>query len=144
MTTTCLDYQSTLSIDGVNAIAIIRYFESFNDEDFVTTASLFLPQGKLYAPFAELITGQEAIQNYLETEAQGMKLKPNTAQIKILENGQQVVQVLGNVQTALFSVNVGWQFLLTELTEQGEIEAVTIKLLASAQELLELRGFREG
>jgi hypothetical protein len=144
MTTTCLDYQSTLSIDGVNAIAIIHYFESFNDEDFVTTASLFLPQGKLYAPFAELITGQEAIQNYLETEAKGMKLKPNTAQIKILENGQQVVQVLGNVQTALFSVNVGWQFLLTELTEQGEIEAVTIKLLASAQELLELRGFREG
>ncbi|VXD22766.1 Nuclear transport factor 2 [Planktothrix serta PCC 8927] len=144
MTTTSLDCQSILSIDGVNAIAIIRYFESFNDEDFVTTASLFIPQGKLYAPFAELITGQEAIQNYLETEAKGMKLKPNTAQIKILENGQQVVQVLGNVQTVLFSVNVGWQFLLTELTEQGEIEEVTIKLLASAQELLGLSGFREG
>ncbi|MBE9143302.1 ketosteroid isomerase family protein [Planktothrix mougeotii] len=135
MTTTPLDCQSKLSFDEVNAIAIIRYFESFNDEDFVTTASLFTPNGKLYAPFSELITGQEAIQNYLETEAKGMKLKPNTANSQYLENGQQLIQIFGEVKTSLFTVNVGWQF---RLTEQEEIEEVIVKLLASALELLKI------
>ncbi|CAD5964903.1 Orange carotenoid-binding protein [Planktothrix tepida] len=135
MTTTPLECQFKLSIDNVNAIAVYRYFESFNDEDFATTASLFIPNGKLYAPFTELITGQEAIQNYLETEAKGMKLRPQSGNSQFLENGQQVVQVFGIVKTSLFSINVGWQFLLTE---QEEIEEVIVKLLASALELLKI------
>ncbi|MBD2484667.1 nuclear transport factor 2 family protein [Planktothrix sp. FACHB-1365] len=122
-------------MDNVNAIAVYRYFESFNDEDFATTASLFCNQGKLYAPFTELITGQEAIQNYLETEAKGMKLRPKSADSQFLENGQQLIQIFGEVKTSLFTVNVGWQFLLTE---QGNLEEVIVKLLASAPELLKI------
>lgn len=136
MTTTPLDCETQLSIDGVQAIAVYQYFESFNNEDFATTASLFAPDGKLYAPFAELMIGQEAIQNYLETEAKGMKLKPQSGNTQFLENGQQVIEVLGTVKTPLFSVNIRWKFLLTE---QEEIEEVTVKLLASAQELLAIK-----
>ena len=138
MTTTPLDFQPQLFIEGVSASSILGYFETFNEGDFATTASLFIANGKLYAPFEDVITGQEAIQNYLETEAKGMILKPSKANSEFLDNGQQLVQVLGIVKTSLFSVNVGWQFLLNN---QGEIEELMIKLLASAQELLGLRPF---
>lgn len=138
MTTTPLDFQPQLSIEGVSASSILGYFETFNAGDFATTASLFTTNGKLYAPFEDLITGQEAIQKYLETEAKGMNLRPDKANTQLLDNGQQRVQVLGIVKNSLFSVNVGWQFVLNT---QGEIEELMVKLLASAQELLGLRPF---
>lgn len=138
MTTTPLDFQPQLSIEGVTASSILGYFETFNAGDFATTASLFTANGKLFAPFEDVIIGQEAIQTYLEAEAKGMSVKPNKANSQLLENGQQLVQVLGIVKNSLFSVNVGWQFVLNT---QGEIEELMVKLLASAQELLGLRPF---
>jgi hypothetical protein len=65
-----------------------------------------------------------------------MQLKPQEGVSQTLENGQQQVQVFGKVKTPLFWVNVAWQFILNP---NGEIAVVTVKLLASLQELLNFK-----
>lgn len=51
-----------------------RYFETFNNDDFETTASLFTADSVLNAPFEDPLTGYCAIASYLNTEAQGMEV----------------------------------------------------------------------
>jgi hypothetical protein len=65
-----------------------------------------------------------------------MQLEPQQSVSKILEDGIVEMQVSGRVQTSAFGINVGWLFLLNF---QQEILSVTVKLLASPQELLNLR-----
>lgn len=113
-----------------------RYFETFNCGDFEATANLFAADGVLYAPFEEPIVGRDAIALYLEAEAKGMQLEPQQAVIETLEDGNREIHVSGKVQTPLFGVKVGWRFILNP---EVEIVAVTVKLLASTQELLNLR-----
>lgn len=116
--------------------AVLGYFETFNKGDFEATANLFEAQGVINAPFAEPIVGKSAIGIYLKTESKGMKLHPQQGTSQTLEDGKIEVQVSGLVQTALFSINVGWVFLVNS---QQEILSTTVKLLASPQELLNLR-----
>ena len=113
-----------------------RYFETFNCGDFEATANLFAADGVLYAPFEDPIVGTDAIALYLEAEAKGMQLEPQQAVIETLEDGKREIYVTGKVQTPLFGVKVGWRFILNS---EVEIVAVTVKLLASTQELLNLR-----
>ena len=126
----------SISIAGITKPAILRYFETLNAGDFEATANLFADDGVLHAPFEEPIIGKSSIATYLKTEARGMQLEPQQGISKILEDGTVEVQVSGRVQTSAFGINVGWLFLLNA---HQEILAVTVKLLASPQELLNLR-----
>ncbi|EAW33868.1 nuclear transport factor 2 family protein [Lyngbya sp. PCC 8106] len=125
-----------LQIEGITEPQVLRYFETLNAGDFQATAALFAEDGILEAPFEDHLHGQEAIATYLQAEAQGMQLKPQEGISQTLENGQQQVQVMGKVRTPLFWVNVAWQLILNP---NGEIAVVTVKLLASLQELFNLQ-----
>jgi len=126
----------SLKIAGITKPAVLRYFETLNAGDFAATANLFVDNGILHAPFEEPIIGKSSIATYLKTEARGMQLEPQQGISQILEDGLVEIQVSGRVQTSAFGVNVGWLFLLNS---NQEILAVTVKLLASPQELLNLR-----
>ncbi|MEO6861479.1 MAG: nuclear transport factor 2 family protein [Microcoleus sp.] len=126
----------SINIAGLTKPVVQRYFETFNAGDFEATANLFAKDGVLHAPFEEPIIGKSSIATYLKTEARGMQLEPQQSVSKILEDGIVEMQVSGRVQTSAFGINVGWLFLLNF---QQEILSVTVKLLASPQELLNLR-----
>ncbi len=126
----------SIKIAGVAKPAVLRYFETLNAGDFAATANLFAEDGVLHAPFEEPIIGKSSIGTYLKTEARGMQLEPEQGISQILEDGKVEVQVSGRVQTSAFGINVAWLFLLNS---HQEILSVTVKLLASPQELLNLR-----
>ena len=124
-----------LQIEGIAEPTILAYFGTLNAGDFQACSALFAADGVMYPPFETGIVG-EAIANYLQQEAQGMKLEPREGITKSLENDCLEVQVAGKVQTSLFGVNVSWLFVLNQ---QREIFTAKIKLLASPQELINLR-----
>ncbi|MDX2099263.1 MAG: hypothetical protein SFW36_15905, partial [Leptolyngbyaceae cyanobacterium bins.59] len=82
------------------------------------------------------IIGQEAIVAYLEEEATGMALNPREGRVTSLSEGYLEVQVGGQVQTSWFGINVAWMFILNP---HRQIERAGIKLLASPEELLNIR-----
>jgi hypothetical protein len=126
----------SLTIEGITEPTVLRYFETLNAGNFEATSALFTADGVMRPPFESGIVGPDAIAGYLQQEAQGMKLEPRQGIAQILENEQIQFQVTGKVQTPWCGVNVSWLFLLNQ---QREITAATIKLLASPQELLNLR-----
>lgn len=125
-----------LTIEGITEPVVLGYFETMNAGDYEATTALFADTGALLPPFEKPIEGKEAIATYLETEATGMLLFPSKGITEALEDGLTQIQVAGKVQTSLFSVNVSWIFVLTP---EREIRSARIKLLASPQELLNLR-----
>jgi hypothetical protein len=127
---------SSIKIAGITKPTVLRYFETLNAGDFDATANLFAEDGVLHAPFEEPIIGSISIATYLKTEARGMQLEPQQGVSQILEDGNVEVQVSGRVQTSAFGINVAWLFLLNS---DQKILSVTVKLLASPQELLNLR-----
>ena len=127
---------SSIKIAGITKPTVLRYFETLNAGDFDATANLFAEDGVLHAPFEEPIIGRISIATYLKTEARGMQLEPQQGVSQILEDGNVEVQVSGRVQTSAFGINVAWLFLLNS---DQKILSVTVKLLASPQELLNLR-----
>ena len=127
---------SSIKIAGITKPTVLRYFETLNAGDFEDTANLFAEDGVLHAPFEEPIIGSISIASYLKTEARGMQLEPQQGVSQILEDGNVEVQVSGRVQTSAFGINVAWLFLLNS---DQKILSVTVKLLASPQELLNLR-----
>ncbi|MEG4486549.1 nuclear transport factor 2 family protein [Microcoleus sp. D2_18a_B4] len=131
---------SSIKIAGITNPTVLRYFETLNAGDFDATANLFADDGVLHAPFEEPIMGSSSIATYLKTEARGMKLEPQQGVTQILEYGNVEVQVSGRVQTSAFGVNVGWLLLLNS---DQKILSVTVKLLASPQELLNLRSHKK-
>ncbi|MFB2880032.1 ketosteroid isomerase family protein [Aerosakkonemataceae cyanobacterium BLCC-F46] len=131
-----LDEQTDLVIEGITGNTILKYFQTLNAGDFSATAALFAVDGALNPPFESPVVGHDAIATYLQQEATGMQLLPKEGTAQKTEDGDTQIQVKGKVKTPLFSVNVGWIFLLNA---QQEIAAATIKLLASPQELLSLR-----
>jgi hypothetical protein len=127
---------SSIKIAGITKPTVLRYFETLNAGDFEGTANLFAEDGVLHAPFEEPIIGRISIATYLKTEARGMQLEPQQGVSEILEDGNVEVQVSGRVQTSAFGINVAWLFLLNS---DQKLLSVTVKLLASPQELLNLR-----
>jgi hypothetical protein len=127
---------SSITIAGITNPTVLRYFENLNAGDFEATANLFADDGVLHAPFEEPIIGSISIATYLKKEARGMQLEPQQGVSQILEDGNVEVQVSGRVQTSVFGINVAWLLLLNS---DQEILSVTVKLLASPQELLNLR-----
>jgi hypothetical protein len=131
-----LDEPVDLIIEGITEGTILEYFRTLNGGDFSATAALFAADGELNPPFESPVVGRGAIAAYLEQEATGMQLLPKQGAAEEIEDGYTQIQVKGKVQTPLFSVNVGWIFVLNSARE---IAAATVKLLASPQELLSLR-----
>ncbi|KJH72548.1 nuclear transport factor 2 [Aliterella atlantica CENA595] len=129
------DNSRTIAIAGINEPTISNYFETLNAGDFESTAALFAPDGVMYAPFESGIVGHNAIASYLQQEARGLKAEPREG-IAEIQADVTKVQVSGKVQMPLFGVNVSWLFLLNP---QQQITSVTVKLLASPQELLSLK-----
>lgn len=113
-----------------------KYFATLNQGDFAATAVLFATDGVLDPPLAAGIIGPTAIAEYLAQEAQGIQLLPTQQCIKSLADGTRQIQVHGQVQTPLFSIQASWSF---RLNAQGKILQATIQLLASPQELLQLQ-----
>ena len=127
---------TNITIEGITEPVVQRYFETFNAGDFEATAALFAPDGQMNPPFEEPQVGPAAIAAYLEAHAKGMQLNPRQGIAEPLENNQTQIQVSGKVQTPWFGVNVSWIFILNQ---EGEMISATIKLLASPQELLDMR-----
>lgn len=122
---------------------ISRYFETFNRQEFESTASLFAPEGALLAPFEEPVVGYEAILTYLQQEAAGMEANPqfleNTSELEVAPDSRQII-VKGSVKAVVFNVNVAWTFLL----DAGDrIQQVRVKLLASLEDLIKFRPQQE-
>ena len=126
----------SLSIEGITEPTILRYFETLNAGDFEGTGALFAADGAMLPPFELPVVGKDAIVAYLQEEAKGMQLFPREGICQKLEDGYVQFQIAGKVQTPFFGVNVSWIFVLNP---QSEIFSATIKLLASPQELLNLR-----
>ena len=125
-----------LSIEGLSEPVILRYFESMNAGEYEATVSLFAPDGAMHPPFETAIVGREAIAAYLDQEAKGMQLQPRQGIAQPLDDETVEVTVTGKVQTSLFGVNDNWIFVLNRASE---ILSARIKLIASPQELLNLR-----
>jgi Nuclear transport factor 2 (NTF2) domain len=123
-------------IEGITEPTILCYFETLNAGDFNQTVALFAVDGVMHPPFESDIVGRDAIANYLQQEAQGVKADPRQGIIEIVESDRISVEVTGKAQTSWCGVNVSWLFILNE---QREILYTRIKLLASPQELLNLR-----
>ena len=113
-----------------------RYFQTFNQGDFLETAHLFAATGQLLPPFEEPIVGQADIHAYLESEAAGMQISLKEFTLQQKNDGYVQVIVKGNVKALVFAVNAAWIF---DLDAQGKIQQVEVKLLASLQDLLTLR-----
>jgi Nuclear transport factor 2 (NTF2) domain len=126
-----------LNLDNeVISIPLINnYFVSINNENFQETVNLFTDDGVMYPPFDSTLLGRDAILAYLENEAMGMKLLPDTVSTQELTTEESHYQVTGKVQTPLFTVNVSWYFVIY----QSQILSVKVKLLAALQELLQFK-----
>ena len=124
------------NIDGINESTICEYFIRLNNGEFLAATELFAEQGCLKPPFEKIVQGRNAIAQYLEKEAQGIKLCPEYGEILTSDSLLTQYQILGKVQTNYFTVNVSW---LIQLNIAKEIMAVEVKLLASLTDLLNLK-----
>jgi len=123
-------------IEGITEAVILRYFESLNAGEFDEVAHLFASDGVIQPPFESGIVGQDAIATYLKQEAQGIKAEPCQGIAENLDNNQIEFHISGKAQTTWCGVNIMWLFILNQ---QRQIQFTKIKLLASPQELLNLR-----
>lgn len=118
---------------------IEQYFQAMNAEDFQAAANLFALDGILYPPFHSEVVGREAIAQYLEEEAKGIRLFPaHCSSVQPCESGSTEHIVTGKVQTQLFYVNASWHI---SLNAGSEIQSMKIKLLASLGELMKLQQY---
>ena len=129
--------QDLLNIEDIQSQVIHNYFLTLNENDFEEFAALFSPDGVLFPPFESAIAGRDAICQYLQTTGIEVKAFPQSGTVQPEENGIMVYQISGNVQTSYFKVNVIW---IIELNPKEQIVSAKIKLLATLQDLLHLKG----
>jgi hypothetical protein len=127
---------SVPEIKTISHPVVLRYFETLNAEAFDQTSELFAIGGILQPPFEKPVVGREAIAQYLKQEARGLIVEPHQGSSHLLDNGNTEFQIIGKVQTPVFGVNVAWQFVLSPA---DELLFAKVKLIASPQELLNLR-----
>ena len=125
--------ESRLTKLELQSATIYQYFDALNAGNYEAVSQLFALDGQLHPPFESAIEGRQSIATYLATEAKDMKLEPKQTHLEQQADGFVQVQVQGKVQTPIFGVNVGWDFLLNR---DGEIRRVEVKLLAALQDLL--------
>ena len=126
-------------IEGMTDRTVLDYFNNMNANDFEAAVDLFTTDGALQPPFHKPIGGYEAILAYMREECQGLKMMPEQGAVEPLEEGHTPIKVTGKVQTPWFGnsvgMNIAWRFLLDP---EGKIFFVSIDLLASPKELLNL------
>ncbi|MBD2388255.1 orange carotenoid protein N-terminal domain-containing protein [Cylindrospermum sp. FACHB-282] len=131
---------SSVKIDGVTEPAVLGYIEAMNTDNFEAAVALFTADGALQPPFQKPIVGREAIAKYMREEAQGLNMMPQMGICDVQSDGSKQLKVTGVVQTPWFGVTVGmnisWRFLINP---EGKIFFVAIDMLASPQELMNLR-----
>ncbi|MBD2569235.1 orange carotenoid protein N-terminal domain-containing protein [Anabaena lutea] len=131
---------SSVKIDGITEPAVLSYIEAMNADNFDAAVALFTTDGALQPPFQKPIVGPEAIAKYMREEAQGLNMMPQQGICEVQPDGSKQLKITGVVQTPWFGVTVGmniaWRFLINP---QGKIFFVAIDMLASPQELLNLR-----
>lgn len=129
-----------IHIDGICYDTVLTYMNTLNAGDFEALVALFTPDGSLKPPFEPPLVGRGNILSYLRKECQNLKLLPEQGVSEPVDNDLTLVKVTGRVQVpwlgAGIAVNVAWEFLLNS---GDDIVQVTIKLLASPQELLKLK-----
>lgn len=121
-------------LNKASEVAVKRYFEAFNANDFDAAAALFAKTGELRPPFGAAIVGPAAIARYLEQEAVRMTAYPEETCNDDAEDGQ--LRVTGQVDAIAFRVGVEWTF---SFTETSKIQSLSIRLIASMKELLTMR-----
>ena len=131
---------SSVKIDGITEPAVLGYIEAMNADKFEDAIALFTPDGALQPPFQKPIIGREAIAKYMREEAQGLNMMPQQGICEVQADGSKQLKITGVVQTPWFGVTVGmnisWRFLINP---DGKIFFVAIDMLASPQELMNLR-----
>ena len=131
---------SSVKIDGIIEPAVLGYIEAMNADKFDAAIALFTPDGALQPPFQKPIVGREAIAKYMREEAQGLNMMPQQGICEVQPDGSKQLKITGVVQTPWFGVTVGmnisWRFLINP---EGKIFFVAIDMLASPQELMNLR-----
>lgn len=126
----------TNEIDGVSHPTVLSYFETLNTGEFDATSELFAIDGVMQPPFEKPITGRDAIADYLHREAIGITAQPSQGTYQTIETGEVEFEIVGRVQTPVFSVNVTWRMILNA---DDEVSFIRIKLNASPKELMNLR-----
>jgi len=131
---------SSVKIDGIVEPAVLGYIEAMNADKFEDAIALFTPDGALQPPFQKPIVGREAIAKYMREEAQGLNMMPQQGICQVQPDGSKQLKITGVVQTPWFGVTVGmnisWRFLINP---EGKIFFVAIDMLASPEELMNLR-----
>jgi hypothetical protein len=131
---------SSVKIDGITEPAVLGYIEAMNADKFDAAIALFTADGALQPPFQKPIVGPEAIAKYMREEAQGLNMMPQQGICEVQADGSKQLKITGVVQTPWFGVTVGmnisWRFLINP---DGKIFFVAIDMLASPQELMNLR-----
>ena len=107
---TCNVLANEIKIEGLDEPTVLSYFETLNAGDFEATADLFASEGVMRPPFELDISGRDAIINYLNQEAKGIKTYPNQGIIEVTEDGNYQVQVCGKAESSWCGVNVSWIF----------------------------------
>jgi hypothetical protein len=129
-----------ISIEGITEPTVINYFQALNSDNFDAAVALFTPDGALQPPFQKPIVGPQLIGAYFRAEAQGLNIMPQQGISETLQDGSKQLKITGKVQTPWFGVQVGmniaWRFLINP---EGKIVFVAIDMLASPEELLNLR-----
>ncbi len=134
------DEAEQFTLEGITEPAVLGYFAAMNKDNFEAAINLFEENGALQPPFQEPIVGRAAILNYMNEEAQGLNMMPRQGISQVLEDNSRQVKITGKVQTPWFGVdmgmNIAWRFAINP---QGQIFFVAIDILASPEELLNLR-----
>ena len=132
-TISSIDTATFIDIHGIYEPTIYEYFARLNNGEFIRAAELFAPQGQLDPPFGNPIEGRDAIAQYLEEEAKGIKFYPEEGKLLMSLNNYTKYQIQGKVEINWVAVNVSWSIQLN--AEKG-IMAIEVKLLASLNDLL--------
>ncbi len=122
-----------IDIQGIDEPVIYEYFVKLNDGQFIATAELFAAQGCLNPPFDHQIQGRDAIAQYLEKEATGIRFYPEHGEILMSDLNDNRYQIQGEVEMNWFTVNISWSI---QLNSAKEILLVEVKILTSLDDLL--------
>jgi hypothetical protein len=122
-----------IEIRGIHEPVIDEYFARLNNGEFTATAELFAAQGCLNPPFDQQLQGRDAIAQYLEKEAKGIKFCPEDGIVLTSDSSHTQYQIQGKVEMNWFTVNVSWSM---QLNAAKEIVLVEVKLLTSLDDLL--------
>jgi hypothetical protein len=122
-----------IDIQGIQEPVIYAYFERLNNGKFIATSKLFAEQGCLNPPFDNQIQGRDAIAQYLEQEAKGVRFCPEYGEVLAIDSNHTRYLIQGKVEMNWFTINISWSI---DLNAANEIILVEVKLLTSLDDLL--------